>query len=56
MFVVMQSTLEDIAKFEAKLASVLPPSKALDQGDVSNVMKQEGRPSQVKLLLTYLRV
>ncbi|XP_067937009.1 sperm flagellar protein 2-like [Watersipora subatra] len=42
-------TLEDIAKFEAKLASVLPPSKALTLTNAGDA-KPEGRSSQLNEL------
>jgi len=50
-----QGTLEDIAKFEMKLAAVLPPSKGLDHGDVSEVIRQENeQPNQVNMYPMYI--
>jgi len=52
-----QGTLEDIAKFEMKLAAVLPPSKGLDHGDVSEVIRQENEQSnQVNMDSMYILV
>lgn len=36
--------MHDIAKFESKLAAILPPSKAVDQGDVTDIIRQESEP------------
>lgn len=47
-----QGTIEDIAKFETKLAAVLPPSKAFDQGDMSGVLQKQESDQQTQVMHT----
>ena len=51
-----QNTIEDIAKFETKLAAVLPPSKAFDQGDMSDVLQKQEAEQQSQVMLHYTRL